>query len=118
MGGEQHRMTGSRTTECAWSAVAAREKREDGIHIVLGEITVAIQENDHFVQNPADAVQVSIITLQDDLVAAGNDPGFGKRCFDAFQIDIIEAEEEKGFGLFNFQSSFFQIGRRYLVFSG
>jgi len=95
--------------EACRSTIAARKQRKNRIDIVLGQIPVAVQQNGQFIQDAGDGVDVLVFSLQVYLISTRGDLCGGECGFDPFQVDVVEAEEEEGFGLIDLKSFFFQI---------
>src|SRR5690606_18738155 len=82
-------------------AVAEGEQRQDGIDVVLGEIPVAVEDQDELVQDALHLIDHFLFAAEKDLVSSGCDLRPGKRRFNPAQEYVVEAEEEEGLSTLN-----------------
>jgi len=106
---EEHRVLGFVSRGGSDRSVLDGEQRQNRFDVVFRQISVSSQKRDEFVENAFDSLDRFGFSAEKDLVSSSRDPCFRKGVFDAFEIDVVEAEEKKGLGFLDQDLFFSQV---------
>ncbi len=80
--------------------VAGGIEGEHRVDVLLGQVAVAIENDDQLVDDRLYTVNGLSFTLQDEVVPPCRNLRIGKGCFDLAQMDVVESVQKKRFGAF------------------